>query len=299
VLTTLALIKQKPISPLLIGGSEFAWGERTFVMGVVNATPDSFSGDGVLPTTGDVQAAIDQALRMEDEGADLIDVGGESTRPASIYPDAMPVEADSEIARVVPVIEGLAGRLGVPISIDTRKASVVKAAVDVGAAIANDVSMLGDTEMAGVVSSTQVPVIVSHIRDGGHKGDVVEDVLNDLLGSIDQLIAARVGRSKIIVDPGIGFAKNAEQSLELMRNVDRMRSELNLPVLIGTSRKSFIGSVTGESVEDRRFGTAATIALGIQGGADIVRVHDVTEMVRVVKMSDRLTRNSENGANHG
>ncbi len=290
---------KQPISPLVIGDSKFAWGERTYVMGIVNATPDSFSGDGVLPRTGEIQSAVDQALRMEDEGADIIDVGGESTRPASLYPDAKPVDSDDEIRRVVPVIEALAGRLAVPISIDTRKASVIVAAVDVGATVANDVSMLGDPEMAGVVASTQVPVIVSHIRAVGHKGDVVRDVLGDIESAIDKLIAARVGRSKIIVDPGLGFAKTAEQSLELMRNIDRLRDDLNLPVLIGSSRKSFIGSVTGESVEDRLFGTAATIALAIRSGADFVRVHDVKEMVRVVKMSDELVRVAESGAEHG
>ena len=268
-------------------------------MGIVNATPDSFSGDGVLPTTGDIQNAVDQALRMEDEGADIIDVGGESTRPPSLYPDAKPVDSDDEIRRVVPIIEALAGRLDVPISIDTRKASVVVAAVDVGAAIANDVSMLGDPEMVGIVASTQVPVIVSHIRQGGHKGYIVQDVLSDLEGSIDQLIAVRVGRSKIIIDPGLGFAKTTEQSLDLMRSIDRIRDDLKFPVLIGSSRKSFIGSVTGEPVEDRLFGTAATIALAIQSGADIVRVHDVKEMVSVVKMSDELVRVVESGTQNG
>lgn len=284
---------------LVIGDSKFVWGERTYIMGIVNATPDSFSGDGVLPTTGDIQNAVDQALRMEDEGADIIDVGGESTRPPSLYPDAKPVDSDDEIRRVVPIIEALAGRLDVPISIDTRKASVVVAAVDVGAAIANDVSMLGDPEMVGIVASTQVPVIVSHIRQGGHKGYIVQDVLSDLEGSIDQLIAVRVGRSKIIIDPGLGFAKTTEQSLDLMRSIDRIRDDLKFPVLIGSSRKSFIGSVTGEPVEDRLFGTAATIALAIQSGADIVRVHDVKEMVSVVKMSDELVRVVESGTQNG
>ena len=259
-------------------------------MGVVNATPDSFSGDGVLPMTGDERVAIDQALRMEDEGADLIDIGGESTRPASLYPDAKPVSADDEISRVIPVIEGLAGRLGVPISIDTRKAAVAEAAIGAGAALANDVSMLSDGDMTGVVARTGVPIVVSHIRQGGHQGDVVADVINDLDAAIGRLTTAGVARSHIIADPGIGFAKNAGQSVELMKNIWRLRSDLALPVLIGSSRKSFIGATTGEPVDDRRFGTAATVALAIQAGADIVRVHDVEEMVRVVKMSDAITR---------
>ncbi|HIF71940.1 MAG TPA: dihydropteroate synthase [Dehalococcoidia bacterium] len=261
-------------------------------MGVVNATPDSFSGDGVLPTPGDVQAAIDQALRMEDEGADIIDVGGESTRPASVYPDAAPVTGDDEVSRVVPVIAGLIGRLGIPISIDTRKASVAAAAIDAGAVLANDVSMLGDAEMAGGIAGKGVPIVVSHIRVGGHSGGVVEDVIADLRSSIEQLTAAGVDRSLVIADPGIGFAKNGDQSLLLMKNIARIRAELNLPLLLGTSRKSFIGATTGEPVDDRRFGTAATVALSIQAGADIVRVHDVKEMVRVAKMSDAIARAS-------
>ena len=289
----LAILSSSPktlSSPLRIGDSEFVWGARTYVMGVVNATPDSFSGDGVLPAAGDVRAAIDQALRMEDEGADLIDIGGESTRPASLYPDARPVSADDEIARVLPLIEGLSGRLGAPMSIDTRKAVVAEAAIGVGAGLANDVSMLADVEMAGVVARTGVPVVVSHIRQGGHEGDVVADVIGDLDTAIGRLTTAGVDRSNIIGDPGIGFAKNSSQSVNLMKNIARLRSDLALPLLIGTSRKSFIGAATGEPVDDRRFGTAATVALAIQAGADIVRVHDVAEMVRVVKMSDAITR---------
>jgi dihydropteroate synthase len=265
-------------------------------MGVVNATLDSFSGDGVLPTPGDVHAAIDQALRMEDEGADIIDVGGESTRPVSVYPGAAPIGGNEEISRVVPVIEGLIGRLGVPISIDTRKASVAAAAIDVGAVLANDVSMLGDAEMAGVVAEKGVPIIVSHIRIGGHSGDVVEDVIADLQSAIEQLTVVGVDRSRVITDPGIGFAKNGEQSLMLLKNIARLRTELKLPLLLGTSRKSFIGATTGEPVDDRRFGTAATVALSIQAGADIVRVHDVKEMVRVAKMSDVISRGDVNDA---
>ena len=261
-------------------------------MGVVNATPDSFSGDGALRSTSDVQAVIAQALRMEDEGADIIDIGGESTRPTSVYPDAVPVEGNDEIARVVPVIEGLADRLGIPISIDTRKAEVAEAAVRAGAVLANDVSMLGDEGMAGVIARTGVPIVVSHIRQGGHKGEVVQDVLNDLGAAVDLLVMAGVDRSNIIADPGIGFAKNTGQSLELMKYLGMLRSDIELPVLVGSSRKSFIGAVTGESVEDRRFGTAAAVALSIRGGADIVRVHDVKEMVRVAKMSDALVRGS-------
>ena len=265
-------------------------------MGVVNVTPDSFSGDGVLSVIGNVQVAIDQALRMEDEGADIIDIGGESTRPASIYPDAQPVTDVDEISRVLPVIDGLVSRLNIPISIDTRKASVARAAVRTGAALVNDVSMIEDPQMISVISDTDVPIVISHIRKKGHQGEVVNEVIDDLRGAVSDLRKARVIKSKIIVDPGIGFAKNADESIALLRNIHRLRTELELPVMIGTSRKSFIGSVTDESVKDRRFGTAATVAWSVACEVDIVRVHDVSEMVKVVKMSDILARHFKNGA---
>ena len=265
-------------------------------MGVVNATPDSFSGDGVLSVIGNVQGAIDQVIRMEDEGADIIDIGGESTRPASIYPDAQPVTDDDEISRVLPVIDGLVSRLNIPISIDTRKASGARAAVRTGAALVNDVSMIEDPQMISVISDTDVPIVISHIRKKGHQGEVVNEVIDDLRGAVSDLRKARVMKSKIIVDPGIGFAKNADESIALLRNIHRLRTELELPVMIGTSRKSFIGSVTDESVKDRRFGTAATVAWSVTCEVDIVRVHDVSEMVKVVKMSDILARHFKNGA---
>jgi len=293
-----ALSKPTVISSSNIGAHEFIWGERTYVMGVVNVTPDSFSGDGVLSVIGDVQFAIDQALRMEDEGADIIDIGGESTRPASIYPDAQPVSDDDEISRVIPVIDGLISRLNIPISIDTRKASVARVAVRSGAALINDVSMLEDPQMVRVISDMGVPIILSHIRKNGHKDDVVNEVIEDLRVAANDLKKAKVSQSKIIIDPGIGFAKNADQSIALLRNIHRLRAEFELPVLIGTSRKSFIGSVTNESVEDRRFGTAATVAWAVIAGVDIVRVHDVLEMVKVVKMTDTLARYFESGASH-
>lgn len=289
----MSFLHQEPLLALRIGGHDFVWGTRTYIMGVVNATPDSFSGDGVLPGPpgpNSIQGAVDLAFRMEDEGADIIDVGGESTRPPGVYPDAKPVSADDEIARVVPVIEAQVGRLEVPISIDTRKAAVAAAAIAAGAALANDVSLLEDRDMAGVVAEKGVPIVVSHIRPGGHRGDVVADVISDLGSAIGVLVDAGADRSSVVVDPGIGFAKTAPQSVELMRNIARLRKELALPILVGSSRKSFIGAVTGEAVENRRFGTAATVALAVQGGADIVRVHDVKEMASVTRMSDAIVR---------
>ena len=286
-------LQQIPIPALRIGSHEFAWGSRTYVMGVVNVTPDSFSGDGVLSVTpgpGDTREAVELALRMEDEGADIIDVGGESSRPPGLYKGSKPISADEEIGRVVPVIEALGDRAGIPISIDTRKATVAAAAIEAGAVLCNDVSMLGDPGMAAVIADAGVGVIVSHIRPGGHRGDVVADVIDDLRSAVDVLTGAGVDRSSIVADPGIGFAKTGVQSIELMRSISHLRAELALPVLLGSSRKSFIGMVTGESVENREFGTAATVALAVQGGADIVRVHDVKSMVSVVRMSDAIVR---------
>ena len=283
------------LPPTMIGGQEFIWGARTYVMGIVNVTPDSFSGDGTLAKPSEIQFAVDQALRMEDEGADIVDIGGESTRPKSVYPDANPVGADDEIARVIPVIQALKGRLSVPISIDTNKAPVADQAIESGAVIINDVSMLGDSMMANIAIKKNVPIVLSHIRKTGHSGSVVDDVLDDLRKAIDVLSINGVTSSNVIVDPGIGFAKTAKESLQLVRNISRIRSKLSKPVLVGSSRKSFIAAITGEPIEDRRFGTAATVAFSIQGRVDIVRVHDVREMVNVAKMSDSLTRKASHG----
>jgi len=259
-------------------------------MGVVNATPDSFSGDGVVDDPGNIRRAIDQALMMEDQGADIIDIGGESTRPASVYPDAKPVSEEDEINRVIPLINALIDRLEIPISIDTRKSGVVRAAVKAGASLANDVSLLGDPEMANAVSESQTPIVLSHIREGGHGSTVVNDVLSDLSEAIQSLETAGLSRDKVICDPGVGFAKKPEQSLSILRATSRLRDELQIPVLIGTSRKSFIGAVTGKPVDERIFGTAASVAWTIGQGADIVRVHDVPEMLDVVNLTDALQR---------
>ena len=175
---------------------------------------------------------------------------------------------------------------------------MARVAVRSGAALINDVSMLEDPQMVRVISDMGVPIILSHIRKNGHQDDVVSEVIDDLRGAASDLKKANVSQSKIIIDPGIGFAKNADQSIALLRNIHRLRAEFELPVLIGTSRKSFIGSVTNESVEVRRFGTAATVAWAITAGVDIVRVHDVLEMVKVVKMTDTLARYFESGASH-
>ena len=279
---------------MMIGGREFRWGERTYLMAVLNLTPDSFSGDGMLrvgePSSADVAAAVDRGLRLEDEGADVIDVGGESTRPASVYPDARPVLPAVELRRVLPVIDRLAGRLSAPMSIDTRKAEVARAAVGAGAAMVNDVSMLEcNPEMARSVAELGVPIVISHTRERPVYRDVMAEVVADLQAAVDRAGEAGIGLDRVIVDPGIGFGKSVEQSLDVQRRLGEM-SSLGLPVLVGASRKSSIGAVLDLPPDERLGGTAATVALAIERGADMVRVHDVREMARVARMADAIVR---------
>lgn len=273
-----------------IGTQEFNWGERTYVMGVLNVTPDSFSGDGTLAGDAGLHRSVDQALRMEDDGADIIDVGGESTRPPAVYPDAKPVPEQDELERVIPVIQELKNRLSCPLSIDTRKAVVAAEAVGAGAAMANDVSMLADPDMASTVARIRVPIVISHIRAKAEYDDVVTDVVSDLSEAITRAEHEGLSRDQVIADPGIGFAKKFSHSLEVMRRLPELKSALALPLLLGTSRKSFIGAVLGTEAHERVEGTAATVSLSVAGGADIVRVHDVKEMVRVARMSDAIVR---------
>ncbi len=251
-------------------------------MGIINVTPDSFSGDG-LGT--DVEAAVAQALRFEDDGADILDVGGESTRPGHA-----PVDADEELRRVIPLIERLAAAVSAPISVDTFKASVARRAIAAGATMVNDIwGLRRDPEMAGVVAEAGVPVVVMHNQEAPIYNDVIGDVMAGLRESLRLAEGAGIARERVIVDPGIGFAKRAEHSLELLRRLRELRA-LGCPILVGTSRKSSIGAVLGLPVEERLEGTAATVAIAIANGADIVRVHDVKAMVRVARMSDAIVR---------
>ena len=269
------------------GPKLFEWGAKTFVMGVLNITPDSFSGDG-LGT--DIERTLNQAREFVANGADLLDIGGESTRPPGVYEGSKPVHADEELARVIPIIERLSAELDVPLSIDTRKASVARAAVSAGAAIVNDVTMLGyDEEMAATVGELGVAVVISHIREKARYKDVVGEVITDLIATVHRAESAGIARNSIILDPGIGFGKTAAHSLTVLRNLAEL-TNLGFPVLVGTSRKSTIGAVLDLPVDDRLEGTAATVALAIASGADMVRVHDVKEMARVAKMSDAIVR---------
>ncbi len=262
--------------------TEFRWGERTYIMGVINVTPDSFSGDGV---GADVDAALALARRLAEEGADIIDVGGESTRP-----QAAPTSADEELRRVIPVIERLAGELSVPLSIDTYKSEVARHALEAGASMINDIwGLRRDPEIAVLAAEKGVPVVVASNQRETRYEEVVPEVLGSLRKSIDLALDRGVAWENIIIDPGVGFGKTLEGNLELIRRLGELRA-LGRPILLGTSRKSMIGLVLNLPEDQRLEGTAATIALGIAGGADMVRVHDVRQMARVSRMTDAIVR---------
>ena len=281
---------QRP-QPIAIGGLEFAWGERAYVMGIVNVTPDSFSGDGLAH---DEAAAVEQAVRMCGEGADIIDVGGESSRPGF-----EPISAEEEIRRTLPVIERLAREVDAPLSIDTCKAGVARAALAAGAHMVNDVhGFRRDPEVAAVAAESGVPAVAMHNQRGREFRDVIGDITAGLLESLRIGGERGLPRERVIVDPGFNFGWTEEQALEMLRRLGELRT-LGRPILVGTSRKSTIGAVLGLPVEERLEGTAATVALSIAGGADIVRVHDVKEMARVARMADAVVRGWTRAAGTG
>lgn len=270
-----------------IGGRTFAWGERTYIMGILNVTPDSFSNDGV---GGDVDAAVRQAVRFQQDGADIIDIGGESTRPPSIYGKSDPVSANEEIRRVLPVIQTLAKETDLPLSIDTYKAPVAKAALEAGASMINDIwAFQRDADMSTVASEAGAAVVLMHNQNGTEYHDVVPDVISTLRRCVDAAMEAGVDGNRIVIDPGMGFGKTAKHNLEILRRLEEIAA-IGLPLLVGMSRKSTIGYVLDLPVDQRMEGTAAAVALSIAGGADIVRVHDVKEMARVARMTDAVTR---------
>lgn len=267
---------------LTIGSQRFAWGSRTYVMGILNVTPDSFSDGGKF---NQLERALSHARQMVADGADIIDIGGESTRPGHT-----PVPAEVEMERILPVIERVAKEIPVPISVDTYKAEVAKEAVKAGAHIVNDIwGLKGDADMAKVCASLGVPVILMHNREVPLREHVMEGWLKETRECVQLARAAGIADENIIVDPGVGFGKTYEQNLMLLRELHRFR-ELGYPLLLGTSRKSVIGLTLDLPVTERVEGTAATVALGIAAGADIVRVHDVKEMVRVARMCDAILR---------
>jgi len=287
---------------LQIGSFTFNWGSRTYVMGILNVTPDSFSGDGLISHGDTVDAAIEQARDFLACGADILDVGGESTRPGSA-----PVNADQELERVIPIIHALNKNFPEAIiSIDTYKAQVAEQAIRSGARIVNDVwGLRADDGLAFVAAKYKTPVILMHNRSnpasvevrekfgnayiGAEYDDLLEDVKRELMHSVSIAQHAGIAESHIVLDPGIGFGKTREHNLELINRLDEIR-ELGYPVLLGTSRKSFIGFTLDLPADQRIEGTAATVSVGITRGADLIRVHDVKEMARAAKMTDAITR---------
>jgi dihydropteroate synthase len=293
-----------PAAPLAIRNHQFRWGERTYVMGILNVTPDSFSGDGLARDSDVIDAALQQARQFAEAGVDILDVGGESTRPG-----AGMVDVDEERQRVMPVVEALRAELDLPISIDTWKADVAVAALAAGADIVNDVWGLRlpggewDYEMAQLVAARNVPIVIMHNRraqatregiGGVYRAveyiNLVSDVMRELGEDVQFALDQGITPAQIILDPGIGFGKTPAQNIELLRRLSEFRV-LGYPLLLGTSRKSFIGlALGGLPPHERVEGTAATVVLGIGAGADIVRVHDVKQMVRVARMTDAIVR---------
>ncbi|MEX2080982.1 MAG: dihydropteroate synthase [Dehalococcoidia bacterium] len=272
---------------LTIRRREFRWGTRTFVMGIINVTPDSFSGDG---TGGDPGTAAALAQRMEVEGADLLDIGAESSRPG-----ARLVTPEEELARLLPSLEAVRAVSDLPISVDTYHAQVAEVALAHGADWVNDIlGFRGDGAMAGVVAAAGAAAVVMHNQRGREHRDVAADIRAGLGQSLEIAAAAGVPASRLVGDPGFGFGWEAEQNLELLRRLPELW-ELGLPLLVGTSRKSTIGVVLDVATEERMEGTAATVAVAIAGGADIVRVHDVGAMSRVARMTDAIVRGNQEG----
>jgi dihydropteroate synthase len=270
------------------GKTTLCWGKRTYIMGVINLSPDSFSGDGL---GNNIEAAVARARHMAAEGADIIDVGGESTRPGST-----PISINEELHRVIPVLERLTVELSLPLSIDTYKLEVAQKALAAGANMINDIwGLKQEPELASLAAVKEVPLILmSNQRDisPNHNiafPDIISVVTSDLQKSIEQAMTAGVPKENIIIDPGIGFGKTQEQNLEIMRRLVELKT-LGKPILLGSSRKAVIGHVLDLPADQRLEGTMATIAIGIARGADIVRVHDIREAVRVCKMSDAIIR---------
>ncbi|MBU5454411.1 dihydropteroate synthase [Caproiciproducens sp. MSJ-32] len=265
-----------------IGNKILDFNKRTYIMGILNVTPDSFSDGGMY---NNIEAALKRAKEMVEEGADIIDVGGESTRPGASY-----VEAEEEIKRVVPIIKAIKRELDVLISIDTYKSQVAEEAIKAGADIVNDVwGLKKDKNMASIIVKYDVPCILMHNRDERPYNDLMRDLLDDLYESISLAKNAGIKADKIILDPGIGFAKTYEENLEVMNNLEKIVS-LGYPVLLAASRKRMIGYALDLPVEERLEGTLATTVIGIMKGCHMVRVHDVLENKRVALMTDKIIK---------
>jgi len=277
--------------PVRLPSGELSFAERTLVVGIINMTPDSFSGDGL---STNVAVAVRQACDFATGGADLIDIGGQSTRPGSRQ-----ISVAEELDRVIPTIEAVRAEVAVPISVDTSVMQVAERALEAGAEMINDVYALRGEGMAELAAEAGVPVVIMHMQ--GTPGDMqdnptYEDVVTDICDFLARRIAAAVDagieEQQIIVDPGFGFGKTVEHNIEILRRLGEFR-RLGRPVLIGTSRKSTIGEVLDKPVEERLWGTAATCAVAIANGANIIRVHDVSQMVQVARMTDAIMRGAD------
>lgn len=276
---------------LRIGNLDFEWGKRTYLMGILNVTPDSFSDGGDFYT---VDAAVTQALKMAEEGADIIDIGGQSTRPG-----AKPITLEEELNRVIPVIQALRQKSALPISVDTTRSEVAKEAIAAGADLINDISGgTFDDKMLSTVAQLNVPIILMHIKGTPETMQTLTDY-QDLIGEIKTFLKKQINKAKeagikkehIIIDIGIGFAKNYQQNIELLRKIREFK-KMGFPLLVGTSRKSFIGTILNEKDPKKRiWGTAATCSYAITQGADIVRVHDIAPMYDITRVTDALSRN--------
>ncbi|SFF03883.1 dihydropteroate synthase [Alteribacillus iranensis] len=265
---------------LKVGPWTLDFSRKTYVMGILNVTPDSFSDGGRWNTE---DKAVERAIEMIHEGAEIIDIGGESTRPGYVK-----VDTEEEVNRVTPAIRAVSREVDVPLSIDTYKAETARQALEAGATIINDIwGAKADPDMAYVAAEYEAPIILMHNRDNMNYTDIMSDILRDVEESIEICHRAGVKDDRIILDPGIGFAKTYEQNLEVMRRLEEFTS-LGYPVLLGTSRKSLIAETLQLPPHDRVEGTGATVSLGIERGCDIVRVHDVKEMSRTVKMMDAM-----------
>lgn len=266
------------------GNRLFRWGERTYVMGIINVSPDSFSSDGIHT----VEDALILAEQFAEYGADILDIGGESTRPG-----ASPIPTEEELRRVVPAIEQIARKTSLPLSVDTYKPEVASAAISAGAHIINDIwGLKHSSALADVAARENTSIILTSNQRNDkcdNSSDAIVDVFLDLGRSIELAIEQGIPWANIIIDPGIGFGKTTEQNLSILRDLERLKP-LGRPILIGTSRKSMIGHILNLPPEERIEGTAATVAISIANGADIVRVHDVRQMKRVCQMSDAIVR---------
>jgi dihydropteroate synthase len=271
---------------------DFEFGSRTYIMGILNVTPDSFSNDGIY---NDVDKAVRHAEMIAEQGADIIDIGGESTRPG-----AAPITAEEEIKRTIPVIKRIAKSIDLPISIDTKKSEVARLALDNGASLVNDITGLeSDEKIGSLVARSKAKVVLMHIKGTSltmQNNPIYENLIQEIKEKLKRLIEkaeeAGIKKENIIIDPGLGFGKTAEHNLEILNQLYEFK-ELGQPILVGPSRKSFIGKLLGTEPDKRIFGTAASVAIAIKNGADIIRVHDVKEIKQVAILADAIVRGGD------